>query len=58
MAGPLYYDVRSGRLYCRRFGRSRPAVGWRASTVPSVQIPIGFGSLDTLPLLLLAGRPL
>ena len=46
-ARPLYYDVGSGRLYCSRFGRSRPAVGWRASIVLSVQIPVGFGKAWT-----------
>ena len=36
MAGPLYYDVRSGQLYCSRSGRSRPAVGWRISWAEKV----------------------
>ena len=54
----VYYDVRSGQLYCSRLSRLCPAVGWRPSIVPSVHILIGFGSLDTLPLRLLANRPL
>ena len=57
-AGPPYFDVRLSRLDCSHSSRSRPAVGRRTSIVPFLQIPVEFGSVDTLPLLLLANRPL